>query len=395
VVPAGRSKPLQSADGGVVRELRVREGQAVRAGELLLRLDAGELRAEHARVAGERHAEGLALAVALARLGLLGQARTEPGALARALDAAFGSVPVRPDVEERELQLALLAAQQAAHLQRADALVRRDAARDAERRAAGATALEFERSLPILDSRAAAARRLAERGMLSREQTEERELALLAAGQQLAAARERERALAEERGALGADRAALVEGERRAVLDAVAAHRRALDALDAELVRLGERLARHELRAPVDGVVQQLAVRAPGAVVRPAEPLLVVVPRDAPLEVEAWVSDRDIGFVRRGQQASVKVEAFDFSRYGLVSAHVNALSAEAVQHERLGRVYAAQVGLERGWFQIDGSRVALAPGMAVQVEVRTGRRRIIDYFLSPIARVARDSIRER
>jgi hemolysin D len=231
--------------------------------------------------------------------------------------------------------------------------------------------------------------------MLSREQTEDRELARLSVSQQLVAAREHARAIDEQRGALQAERAALEDAERRSVLDAVAKHRRGFDALQADALRVRERMTHAELRAPVDGFVQQLAVHAVGAVVRSAEPVLLVVPSEAPLEVEAWLSNRDIGFVRSGQMASVKVEAFDFSRFGLVQARVRGLSAEAVQHERLGAVYTARLDLVRDEFRVDGARVKLAPGMAVQVEVRTGRRRIIDYFLSPIARTARESIRER
>ncbi|MFM7272291.1 MAG: HlyD family efflux transporter periplasmic adaptor subunit, partial [Gammaproteobacteria bacterium] len=147
--------------------------------------------------------------------------------------------------------------------------------------------------------------------------------------------------------------------------------------------------------APVDGVVEQLAVRHAGAVLRPAETVLMLVPRDEPLEVEALLPDRDIAFVRAGQLAAVKVDAFDFTRHGLLPARVRTLSAEAVPHERLGNVYATRVALERDFFELERGRTALLPGMSVQVEIRTGRRRVIDYFLSPLRGAAQDSMRER
>jgi hemolysin D len=149
------------------------------------------------------------------------------------------------------------------------------------------------------------------------------------------------------------------------------------------------------LRSPAAGTVQQLAVRAPGAVLKPAEPVLVVVPRDAALEVEAFVLNRDIGFVGSGQDAAVKVDTFEFTRYGLLPARVRSVSVEAVEHPQFGAVYPARVALERDWIAVGDGRATLAPGMAVQVEIRTGTRKIIDYFLSPLGRVVHDSIRER
>ena len=123
--------------------------------------------------------------------------------------------------------------------------------------------------------------------------------------------------------------------------------------------------------------------------------VLVVVPRDAALEVEAFVLNRDIGFVGSGQQAAVKVDTFEFTRYGLLPARVRSVSVEAVEHPQFGAVYPARVALERDWIAVGEGRATLAPGMAVQVEIRTGTRKIIDYFLSPLGRVVHDSIRER
>ncbi|MFM7785167.1 MAG: HlyD family efflux transporter periplasmic adaptor subunit, partial [Gammaproteobacteria bacterium] len=170
---------------------------------------------------------------------------------------------------------------------------------------------------------------------------------------------------------------------------------RRVQGLQSELAQLRQRLARALIRAPVDGVVEQLAVRHAGAVLRPAETVLMLVPRDEPLEVEALLPDRDIAFVRAGQLAAVKVDAFDFTRHGLLPARVRTLSAEAVPHERLGNVYATRVALERDFFELERGRTPLLPGMSVQVEIRTGRRRVIDYFLSPLRGAAQDSMRER
>jgi hypothetical protein len=126
--------------------------------------------------------------------------------------------------------------------------------------------------------------------------------------------------------------------------------------------------------------VQQLAVRAVGAVLKPAEPVLVVEARDAAvLEIEAFVLNRDIGFVGSGQEAAVKVDTFEFTRYGLLPARVRSVSAEAVEHPQFGAVYPARVALERDWIAVGEGRATLVPGMAVQVEIRTGTRKVIEF----------------
>jgi hemolysin D len=182
-----------------------------------------------------------------------------------------------------------------------------------------------------------------------------------------------------------------------------------------EVAKAHNRKQLQHLTAPIDGVVQQLAVHTLGGVVTPAQQLLVIVPKVGPLEVEAWVENKDIGFVHVGQQAEIKVAAFPFTRYGTIPAQVRTLSHDAVspekdgtvpaqvrtlspdvvQPENSGLVYAARMSLERTAIQVEGTPVALSPGMAVTVEIKTGKRRLLEYFLSPVLQAGQESIRER
>jgi hemolysin D len=167
------------------------------------------------------------------------------------------------------------------------------------------------------------------------------------------------------------------------------------------------------LTAPVDGTVQQLAVHTIGGVVTPAQSLLMVVPEDSHLEIEAMVSNHDIGFVHPGQQA--EVDTFPFARYGLLYGKVLSVSLDAISRDRpqdkngtlqgtessssepKGQelVYAARISLDRTQMQIDDNLVNLTPGMAVTIEIKTGSRSVISYLLSPLVRYAHDSLRER
>ncbi len=166
--------------------------------------------------------------------------------------------------------------------------------------------------------------------------------------------------------------------------------------LSEELSKAEMRAAQQHLIAPIDGVVQQLAVHTVGGVVTPAQQLMVIAPQEGNLEIEAWVENKDVGFVRRDQEAEVKVESFPFTRYGTIDGRVISLSGDAVPIEKVGLVYAARVSMSRDVIQIEnGSQVRLSPGMNVTVEIKTGQRRLIEYFLSPLLRGVNETAHER
>jgi hemolysin D len=168
-----------------------------------------------------------------------------------------------------------------------------------------------------------------------------------------------------------------------------------LAADEEELAKAERRLALTTLTAPVAGTVQQLAVHTEGGVVTEAQPLMLVVPDDAPVEVEARVSNKDIGFVHEGQVAMVKVETFDFTKYGLNEGEVTKVSRDAVLDEEQGLYYLAHIALAKIALDVDGRRVSIEPGMAVTAEVKMGQRRVLEFLLSPLLRYRQESGRER
>lgn len=166
-------------------------------------------------------------------------------------------------------------------------------------------------------------------------------------------------------------------------------------ALGQDVVKADQLQKQTRLTAPVDGVVQQLAIHTVGGVVTPAQELLVIVPQGQQLEAQAVLENKDIGFINAGQAAAVKIETFNYTKYGLIDGQVSTVSLDAIPDEKLGLVYQARVKLKQNQMHIDGKSVQLAPGMAVSVEVKTGQRRIIEYFLSPLIAHASESVRER
>ena len=163
-------------------------------------------------------------------------------------------------------------------------------------------------------------------------------------------------------------------------------------------------------------IVQQLSVHTIGGVVTPAQQLLVVVPLDSHLEIEAMVSNRDIGFVHEGQSAEIKIDTFSFTRYGLLHGEVINVSQDSITRDKpqdktgekvqgseisssepkgQEMSYAARVSLDRTQMQVEEKLVSLSPGMAVTVEIHTGSRRIISYLLSPMIKYKQEMLRER
>jgi hemolysin D len=291
--------------------------------------------------------------------------------------------------------------------------IRRDqAARDE----ADAEVKKLVEALPLLQQRVDAFSALVEKGFGQRLQFLQEKQDLVEHQAELVAQRAR---LTEADEALTVSERRRQEAEaeyrRSALSELVDAQKQAVN-YAGQLHEAEEGLRRQTLTAPIDGTVQQLAVHTIGGVVTPAEPLMVIVPADSALEIEAVISNRDIGFVHAGEPVKIKVGAFDFTRYGLLNGSVASVARDAVlrprdtvggadagpnadlagnEPEGAELVYTARIALDRTDLEIDGRPVSLDPGMAVTVEIRTGSRRVIDYLLSPLARYQQSALHER
>ena len=170
--------------------------------------------------------------------------------------------------------------------------------------------------------------------------------------------------------------------------------RQQLDHAKVVLEKARQREQNQTLAAPVSGVVQQLQIRSKGDVVQPAQPVMVIVPNEATLEVEAMVQNKDIRWVTTGQPVKVKVESFPYTRYGYVDGQVRQIASDAVNDEQHGWVYPVRVHLEQPWLEIDGQERRLQPGMTLTADVVVGQRRLLEFFLSPLLRYQKETFRE-
>lgn len=187
----------------------------------------------------------------------------------------------------------------------------------------------------------------------------------------------------------------IVAQTRRAMLDLLQQSEQKANLLAQDLAKARYQDLLTTLRAPVSGTVQQLNVHTIGGVITPAQPLLTLVPENQPVEVEAMLENKDVGFVHPHQKVTVKIETFTFTKYGTVSGEIMSVSDDAIEHEKRGLIYSTKVRLMSNHLTGGLKDMVLSPGMAVTVEVKTDERRVIDYFLIPIDQHLRESLGER
>jgi hemolysin D len=404
IVPSGGTKTVQPFETGVVRAIRVRDGQSVKAGDVLIDLDATGNSADSERVKSDLMASRLDIARFRA-------------AIANKDDPLSAFKPPEGAAKELiQMHRRFLVSQTAEQKAKLSSIDRQISEKKAEGSTIQASIDKLKATIAPLQQRVDIREQLSQKGLGSKL-TYLTELQDLVGQQQEVAVQESRVTQAQ------AAYASLVEVRKRTVaeyerslFDGLAKARQRASGLEQDVIKAEQRQRLRTLTASVDGVVQQLAIHTVGGVVTPAQTLMIIVPAESHLEIEAMISNRDIGFVEAGQEAAIKVDTFNFTRYGLLHGKILSVSQDAITRERprdasnergqdaiadssepSGQqlVYAARVSVDKTQLQIDNRRVNLSPGMAVTVEVKTGARSIISYLLSPLMRYAHDSLRER
>ncbi len=383
LIPTDNVKLIQPAEPGVVRAIAVRDGQHVKAGQVLVELDPTISTAE--AVQAEKALEKAQLDAARLR------------AVLGALDGSglvFHAPPGTPP-EVAHTQASLARAQlddvrASAYTHRADG-----ASAAAARSEAMIQAAKLTETLPLLDQQIAANEALLEKGYVAKLKVIEMRR------QRLVAARDRDAALATARKAsaqidvsTGNMAQSAAEARAKILADLAQAESEARQRRE-ELTKASQRSRLQRLASPIDGTVTQLAIHTLGGVVEAAKPVMVVVPSGGALIAEVKILNREIGFARVGQSVAVKLEAFPFTRYGTIPGRLLQIGSDASEDEKLGLIYTARVALMRSTILRDGSEVRLSPGMSATADIRTGSRSILSYLLSPIDKASKEAGRER
>lgn len=386
IVPSGRSKIIQASEVAVVRNILVRDGQGVKAGELLIELDASLAVADVLRLTSDFRATQVDIARSRALLEAIELGRPPANLQTLIPDAnTEQQMAAQQWLEGQYTELQSALNQSAAAIEQ----------RDAEIATVQATVASLEQSIPIMRELAADYRRLLEKEIVPKHAYLEKEQARLDQERELSTQKLRVQELLAARKAAQSQHSSVTATTRSAMLSLQHASEQRAAALLQELSKAQKRESLMRLTAPVDGIVQELAIHTIGGVVTEAQALLVIVPSGELVEVEALFENKDIGFVRPGQQVEIKVDTFTFTKYGVVNGVVQSISKDAIEHDQLGLVYSTRIQLMDKTVAVGGSFVDLSPGMAVKAEVKTDKRKVIDYFLSPLKRYANESLNER
>jgi hemolysin D len=420
IQPTGRVKVIQSIEVGKTRSIPVTNGSHVKAGDIVVQLDDTELNSDEEGLAvnlqalrAEMARRGAALAVA--RDWLAGEFWADNRIIPTSVLPFPGDTPGNIAAREQMIFSADLAA--------LNANLNNLAAQRFQQQAT------IERLSATVSARktliATLARRVTMRSSLVDQDAGSRSGVIDA----LETQQKEETDLAEQVGQLSEARAALTvatsEGEK--VLQAFIADNagkqgdasKQADELEKQLVKARKRRQSMTITSPIDGVITASAITTVGQVVNSGAELMRIVPGDAELEIEAFLPNSDIGFVATGQEVVIKVEAFPFTRYGVLHGRVTAVATDAVPEPDaqqmegepakqlqslipLGNVQRMQnlvfpvtVRPDVDAIKVDGVLQPLSPGMAATVEIKTGKRRILEYLFSPLAEIASESMQER
>lgn len=386
IVPSGRSKIIQPHEVAVVKAIHVRDGQTVMAGELLVELDSSRTGADVERLGSDLLASQVDAVRAQAMLDAI-DSQHAPADVA-------GRLPQAGVAQQQAANRWLAGQYQELHsaLAQQEALISQ---RSAEIHAAKQSASKLEQILPITQRITADYARLAEKGLVPKHHYLNKQQEQMEQERQLTEQKSRITELASAHQAARQQRKTTLAQNRRAMLDLLHQSEQRAAALQQELHKAQRLDNLTRLTAPVDGTVQQLAIHTAGGVVTEAQPLMVLVPRDQPVEIEAQLENKDIGFVHPGQDVSVKVEAFNFTKYGVLHGTVLGLSEDAIDDEKRGLLYNLRIELKQKHIRVGNEDLPLTPGMAVRAEIKTDKQRVIDYFLSPLKRYVDESMEER
>jgi hemolysin D len=404
IIPSGGTKVIQPFEMGIVRAIHVRDGQQVRAGDVLVELDPtiNESDRDHLR------SDLMAAQLEIARLkaGLADMKNPIDG-----FHPPSNATPAQVD-----MQRDYLIKQTAEYRAKIEGLDRQLEQKQAEQDTIKATVGKLAAIVPIVQQRVDIRKASADQEYTSKFQYLEMVQLLVEQQQELMVQRSRLRETQASIGALTESRTQSVAEFHRTLFGQLAEAERKADGLRYDVAKSDQKINAQYLTAPIDGTVQQLAIHTIGGVVSPAQVLLTVVPLESHLEIEAMILNRDIGFIHPEQQAEIKVDTFNFTKYGLLHGEVLSVSQDAIVRDKAADraseknpgadntssepkgqdlSFSARVSLDRSQMQIDDRLINLTPGMAVTVEIKTGTRSLLGYLFSPLMKYGHDSLRER
>ncbi len=385
IVPSGQVKVIQPLENGVVKSIFIKEGQTVKAGEKLIALDTTTSQADVDRLKNEWLGYSQDLARQQKFLNKLGAQ----------VDQGKELTPLPDDSPLPFNQQLLLASSWQEYLSKQDSYLSEIEKLLAEKKAIHIKVFRLEKTLPLIKEREQSYLTLLTTSAVSKNQYLELKQQRIEQEETLNLERANVEQIEATIMAARQNLTTYLAETRRNILQEINQLSRQSESLNQELTKATRLTELRILTAPVDGVVEQLAIATIGGVVTGAQELLRIVPKGQALEVDAGLLNKDIGFVQIGQSAEIKIDSFPFTKFGVIDGKVKDISADAIEDENLGLLFPLKASLADEQIKVDGKWVNLKPGMSVTVEVKTGTRRLMEFLLAPLLRGVSEGARER
>ncbi|KQU98711.1 secretion protein HylD [Mesorhizobium sp. Root695] len=385
VIPASKTQIIQASEAGVVQEIAVTIGQIVKKNDLIIRLD----NTLNTSSLGEQQAKARALEVRIARL------KYEQGG------NLSGPFPCPPDIQSIAPQICdneqkLLIARRENFDNKLSVLKSRLDQREKELAEAIANSDRLTKNLAVSDQEAKLVDAMVKKGLMARTEQLRVEREQTELNGQLNLAGE----------TIKKAKAAITEAQLQVEELGLQLQQEALDDLTQALADLSvvdetirgatDKVARTDIRSPVDGIVNTLELNTVGAFVQPGAVVAGIVPTSETLLVEARVSPRDVAFIRPDQEALIKVTAYDFSIFGGIEGKVANITADSLVDQKTGEpYYQVRVSTDKSTLLRDGKAYSIIPGMICSVDIKTGRKTILHYLLKPINKAREEAMSER
>ncbi|MDD4883207.1 HlyD family type I secretion periplasmic adaptor subunit [Sulfuricurvum sp.] len=366
VIPVGEIKTLQPVETGVIGSILVKEGQSVKKGEVLMEIDPSVTQSDL-----ESKQKNLTLLeLEIERLD------------AQINDRAFHPSSKCQDTSAIATQQMMYTSGKLAYDQQRQVLQEQIRQNDEATEAAKA---DSSRLKQLLESAKDHETRLKEvLDIIAKKEYEDAKNQRIEYQEQLTM---KEHVIAQSQGKLNElnQQLRLVTQEyRNKLLAELTQKSKEATSLRTEVETTQFRNAKQQIIAPVDGTIGKLLVHTVGGVVTPAEKLLTVIPKGVPLIIQATVLNQDIGFVTKEMEAAVKIDTFDFQKYGLLHGKVKHIADDAIEDEKLGPVYEITIDPKETTLRVEGKDLTINPGMSVTAELKVGKRRVIEFFIYPM-----------
>ncbi len=376
VIPVGNVKTLQSLDSGVIKQIFVKEGDSIKKGAALIEIDPTVAKTNIE--AKKRNIELLSLEVKKLQALIDGREFIPPAdvdsdvrvmisGMYKAQQGSIDSQKLQIDAQIREIEDQIRGLE--VDINRAKSLL--EIGLQEERR--------MRSVLDLIAKNNYYQKQKENIGYKNDIQRKEREIA----------------ALKDKLHELQVQKNSLDKNFKARLYEDLSRKTRELTNLKSEVQAIEFKKRKQVITSPVDGIVAKIAVNTVGGVVTPAQKLITVVPKDAPMQLKAIIENKDIGFVKKGMEAVIKIDTFDYQKYGLLHGKVEKISANAIEDEKLGLVYEVYIKPEKNYIEADGEKHYLIPGMSARVELKVGERRIIEFFIYPLIKYYKEGISVR